>query len=234
MRTLAIGDIHGCLTSLRTLAAFVPFRAVDTLVGIGDYVDRGPDSKEVVDWLMEWGRSRRMHLLKGNHELMMLHALESPTQLRSWLEVGGLQTMESYQQPGTKPSLSAVPENHREFLAKTLPYLESDTHIFVHASLGPDKELEDQSDTQIYWERVTFEEEPHLSGKHVICGHTPQKRGVPKSNGHITCIDTFAYGGGWLTALDVETGRYWQANQSGDTREGVVENYPVGTAAGDA
>ena len=220
MRTLAIGDIHGCLNALRTLAEAVPFTAFDTVVALGDYVDRGPDSKGVVQWLIDWERQHRLVALKGNHEVLMLDALVDRFALRSWLEVGGMETFDSYRASGA--GANRVPDEHREFLERCLPWWETESHIFVHASVDPAVPMEQQTDRFLYWNRVDLGAAPHLSGKHVICGHTAQKGGVPGSNGSITCLDTWAYGGGWLTAMDVQTGAYWQAKETGEVRKGML------------
>jgi serine/threonine protein phosphatase 1 len=74
----------------------------------------------------------------------------------------------------------------------------------------------------LLWEKFG-DPPPHISGKTMICGHTPQKSGRPKSVGHAVCLDTWVYGDGWLTCLDVERGNYWQANQRGEVREGWLE-----------
>jgi len=76
----------------------------------------------------------------------------------------------------------------------------------------------------LYWEQ--FNDPPHESGKIMVCGHTPQRSGRPRDIGHAVCIDTGAHAGGWLTCLDVMSGTYWQANQQGQTRTGILE---VGT-----
>lgn len=111
-----------------------------------------------------------------------------------------------------------IPDAHWDFLAnQLLPYFETETHFFVHANAYPDLALADQPDFMLYWERYN-DPPPHESGKTMVCGHTSQKTGLPVSNGHAICIDTWAYGGGWLSCLNVESGEIWQANQRGETR----------------
>jgi hypothetical protein len=156
--------------------------------------------------------------LRGNHEVMMLKARESREALQDWLECGGEATLKSYSPFGDAGRLVDVPDAHWEFLEnQTRRYHETDKHFFVHANVYPDYPLEDQPDFMIFWESFGHPS-PHQSGKIMVCGHTSQKSGRPKSVGHAICIDTWAYGGGWLTCLDVISGRYWQANQSGETR----------------
>ena len=212
-RHLAIGDIHGCVTALKTLVDYVGLRDDDTLVTLGDYVDRGPDARAVVDCIIDLARQHDLVPLRGNHEIMMLDAREKQSWLRPWLGYGGEATLQSY-----GGSFANVPDDHFEFLENRLvPYHECDTHFFVHANAEPHIALEGQSDAALYW-RKFGNPDRHCSGKIMVCGHTPQESGLPLNNGHAVCIDTQAYGGGWLSCLDVESGTVWQANEAGETR----------------
>ena len=115
------------------------------------------------------------------------------------------------------------PEEHWLFLSRDCkPYHETADHFFVHANAYPELPLNDQPDYMLFWERFD-QPSPHESGKIMICGHTPQRNGVPLNLGYAVCIDTHAHGGGWLTCLDVTTGRYWQANEQKETRSGVLD-----------
>jgi serine/threonine protein phosphatase 1 len=218
MRTWAIGDIHGCLTALQNLEDEIRFGPEDTIITLGDYVDRGPDSRGVLDHLIALGQRSDLVPLRGNHEVMMLAARFHPATLEAWLDCGGFETLESYG-PG---AFHDVPEAHWRFLEGTRRYHETDTHIFVHASVNPRSEMARQPDTTLFWERITPQTQAHLSGRRVICGHTPQPDGVPLNLGHSICIDTHAYGSGWLTCLHLETGAYWQGNQTGQIRQGQL------------
>ena len=212
-RHLAIGDIHGCITALTALVNFVDLRSDDTIVALGDYVDRGPDSRAVVDFIINLGETHELVALRGNHEIMMLDAREKDSWLRPWLSYGGEATLQSY-----GGSFDGVPDAHIDFLENKLhPYYESETHIFVHANLAPDVTLADQSDAALFWQKYK-NPGPHYSGKTMVCGHTAQQSGMPLSNGHSVCIDTWAHGDGWLTCLDVGSGAVWQANEAGETR----------------
>src|SRR2546421_12463310 len=102
MRYLAVGDVHGCFTALTTLAAFVPFGPDDVLVTLGDYVDRGPDSCAVLDWLIHRGRRGKLVAPRGNHEIMMLEARQGEEEMKTWLEVGGDAALASYSPFGDK------------------------------------------------------------------------------------------------------------------------------------
>lgn len=219
-RTLAIGDIHGCLAALETLMNLVRTKADDLLITLGDYVDRGPHSRQVLDWLIDRDRGGRLVALRGNHDLMMSEARFDNQARNGWISVGGVQTLQSYGDEGIIGTLDDVPDRHFTFIDQTCRrYFETPTHVFVHATLEPSTPLADQEDSCIYWEKFR-NPQPHCSGKIMVCGHTAQKTGVPLNVGHAVCIDTWVYGTGWLTCLDVDSGEYWQAKQSGETRTG--------------
>jgi serine/threonine protein phosphatase 1 len=218
VRCLAIGDIHGCFTALKMLAAYVPLQPEDLVITLGDYVNRGPDSYAVLDWLIANRQRGQLVALRGNHELMMLEARSGDEAFRRWVECGGDATLASYSPLGDAGRLADVPEPHWRFLEEqTRPWFQTDTHFFVHANAYPDCALEEQPDFMLYWEPFD-DPPPHQSGKIMVCGHTSQKSGLPRSLGHAVCIDTWACGQGWLTCLDVASGKFWQANQRGETR----------------
>jgi serine/threonine protein phosphatase 1 len=225
MRTLAIGDIHGCSAALDALLAAVSPTPDDQIVTLGDYVDRGPDTRGVLDRLLELDRSHRLAPLRGNHEIMMMDARTHGLGL--WSQVGGDQTLASYTQDGQPARLSDVPKEHWEFIEhRCLPWHETPTHIFVHAGLHPDVPLREQDEYDLFWQRLHPEFlRPHASGKTVICGHTAQHTGEPLNLGHTICIDTWVYAAGWLTCLDASSGHIWQANQAGQVREGWLDDF---------
>ena len=223
MRHLAVGDIHGCFKALSTLAAYVPFQSEDVLITLGDYVNRGPDSCTVLDWLIDYRRRGNLVALRGNHDLMMLQARENEEAFKRWIECGGDATLASYSPFGDAGRLVDVPDTHWEFLEEgTRSWFEIKTHFFVHANAYPDCPLEEQPDFMLYWESFN-DPPPHESRKVMVCGHTSQKSGLPRILGHAICIDTWACGRGWLTCLDVGSGKYWQANQHGETRGNWLE-----------
>ncbi len=213
MRILAIGDIHGCASMLETLLAAIAPTPEDTLVTLGDYVDRGLESPAVLDRLLALGESLHLVALRGNHDQMMLDARDDAGARQEWLQVGGAATLRSY------GSLDAVPPAHWHFLENgCVDYWECDTHFFVHGNVYPDIPLWEQPKYMLYWERFD-RVAPHESGKIMVCGHTSQKSGLPRNLGFAVCLDTFAYGGGWLSCLDVGSGLVWQANHSGQVRQ---------------
>jgi serine/threonine protein phosphatase 1 len=213
MRQFAIGDIHGCSVALKRLDQELKFRSTDTVIALGDYVDRGPDSRGVIDYLIELRSRCRLITLRGNHEVMMLQARQDRSMLTDWLDCGGDKTLESY----GAATFDDIPQAHWEFLEATLPYHEEDRDFFVHANACPDFPLADQPDHMLYWEFITVPF-PHESGRRMICGHTARKSGHPMDFGHTVCIDTYAHGGAWLTCLETRTNAYWQASQTGDLR----------------
>lgn len=228
MRTLAIGDIHGCLHHLNDLLAIVKPTPEDLLVTLGDYVDRGADSRGVLDALIRMKASgTKLVCLRGNHELLMLDARKGgSSELKMWQSVGGVQTLGSYGSAlGKSGTLGDVPEEHWKFLETALvDYFETERFLFAHATVACDRDMHEQSADALFWDYVHHADAMrHRSGKTLICGHTSQRSGVPLVVPGAVCIDTFAAGGGWLTCLDVESGRYWQVNALGKSREGQLE-----------
>lgn len=221
-RTLAIGDVHGCLRALQTMEDWLDFDPDDQLILLGDYVDRGPDTRGVLEWLIDRQQKLNLIALRGNHEVMMSGARTSEHVQRYWRRSGGTAALDSYAQASRIGTIDDVPEEHWNLLESELrPYYESSHHLFAHAGLLADVALEDQPDDVLYWVSALREEfPPHQSGKLLIVGHAAQHDGLPKSISGCVCIDTCAYGDGWLTCLDVDTGQYWQTNQLGQQRPG--------------
>jgi len=218
-RHLAIGDIHGCIDALTALIDSVELRPDDTIVTLGDYVGRGPDSSAVLNFIIALGKTHHLVPLRGNHEIMMLDSREKKSWMHAWLGYGGDATLRSYGSTDDPVgSFADVPDSHIDFLENELvAYYECESHFFVHASADPDVELKDQTDPTLYWRKYN-EPERHYSGKIMVCGHTVQESGLPLCNRHSICIDTWAYGDGWLSCLDVDSGTIWQANEAGARR----------------
>ena len=219
-RLLAIGDVHGCFTALETLLAYADITSHDQLVMMGDYVDRGPKSKQVVQWLLDCSKKSSLVALRGNHEIMMLNARLSRDDLQRWCKFGGTETLASYtDDPDGIGSIDEVSDDHWSFLSnKLLASYETEHHIFVHGFVAAKTALNKQSDATLYWSRYWDGFPGHTSGKTVVCGHKSQSSGVPAHNGKAICIDTAACKGGWLTCLDVNSETVWQANEQGATR----------------
>ncbi len=214
-RTIAIGDIHGCSAALDALLEAIRPTPEDTIVTLGDYVNRGPDSRGVIDRLIELTRRCRLIPILGNHDQMLLEA-RSGLHPTTWIGMGGIATLDSY---GPGRDIRLIPETHFQFLESCRDFYETDTHIFVHANYFPDLAMNEQPVMMLRWESLReVTPGPHNSGNTVIVGHTPQKNGEILDLGHLKCIDTYCYGGGWLTALDVQTNEVWQADRKGNMR----------------
>ena len=215
-RLIAIGDIHGCLVALNALLDAVAPQPDDEIVVLGDFIDRGPDSRGVIDRLITLNRECQLTSLLGNHEEMMLAALDNPSAAGSWLPHGGLQTLTSYNFVG---DLSVISNEHRDWLGGCLPFHESSDFFFVHANYEPVTPLEEQPAELLRWTDLhQHEPGPHRSGKTAVVGHTAQASGDILDLGHLRCLDTCCYGGGWLTAMDLTSGHVWQSNEAGKLR----------------
>ncbi|HET6247116.1 MAG TPA: metallophosphoesterase family protein [Tepidisphaeraceae bacterium] len=222
-RTLVIGDVHGCLRQLDALLFSIAPTADDHLVFLGDLIDRGPDSAGVMKTVLRLPVSHRVTVIKGNHEQMMLDARESHDKFSDWLRNGGDATLKSY--GGVRGTLRDVPSEHWKFLETALvDYLETDTHLFVHANAYPDMAMDEQPDYMLRWERCD-RILPHVSGKTIVCGHTPQKSGRAMNRGYAICIDTHACGGKFLTCLDAGTGKVWQADANGKVQRAHISDF---------
>lgn len=140
---------------------------------------------------------------------------------REWLFFGGEETLASYQTNGAEEWHNKIPVNHWDFLKKTKSYYESGNFIFVHAGLESGVPLEEQSETYLFWKHHR-EPDDYADQKLVICGHTPQKSGEIRKFKNTIFVDTHAYGGKWLSCLDVTSGLFWQANESEETNTGKI------------
>ncbi len=211
-----VGDVHGCDVALDLLLDRIELTSDDRIVLLGDVVDRGPHSRQVVEMLLDLSQSCRFNLVMGNHEEMLLDAVRDPRLAGFWLECGGAAALESY---GGR--LGNIPDAHLDFLASASPYGETETDVLVHANLEPDVPLDLQTSDWLRWQKLTGREQPHSSGKRVICGHTEMPGGVPRVVDGWVMLDTAAYRGGFLTALELASGELWQASQRGEFRAGV-------------
>jgi serine/threonine protein phosphatase 1 len=216
-RTYAVGDIHGRLDLLRQAVDAISDHVGDgafRVVFLGDYVDRGPDSRGVVEFLIDLQRRWPVVCLKGNHEELMLQALTEPgdRRLERWLEYGGEQTLDSYGLRGDG-DLSAVPPEHLRWMA-ALPRTTGDQHrIYVHAGLMPGVPAHRQKDETCLWIRERFLlARPGEFEAHIVHGHTPVWEGKPDPAEpelleHRSNIDTCAFATGVLcvAVFDAET-----------------------------
>jgi len=214
-RTIVIGDIHGCGTALKVLLEAVALRQDDTLVTLGDYIDRGMETPMVIETLLDVAGRARFIPLIGNHEVMLLQAMSDPQAYQFWMQHGGQQTLHSY---GGR--LELIPPHHRMFLQHCRRYWEIEHHFFVHANFRSDLPLNQTPDEITLWQHMKLSfPVPHYNGKKAWVGHTPQQSGDILDLGHLAIIDTNCYGGGYLSAVDVDSGDYWQVDLEGKLRE---------------
>lgn len=216
----AVGDLHGRLDLLEAMLDLIAADAMRngqgerrTLVFIGDYVDRGPDSKGVVEKLIAGPLSGfDTHFLKGNHEAILLDFLAEPWRLEHWLLNGGEPTMRSYGVgTGRLARLQAPPAVWRNAFADALPpahlrfyrdlklSISFGNYLFVHAGVRPGVPLAAQSESDLVWIRAPFLDHAGPFGKVVVHGHTPTRTPVTRENR--IGIDTGAVFTGQLTAL---------------------------------
>jgi serine/threonine protein phosphatase 1 len=222
MRTIAIGDTHGCSVALSRLLKAIAPQPEDTIVALGDYIDRGPDSRGVLDQYIELAARCQLTPLMGNHEEMLVASMRGEASVHLWLACGGLATMKSY---GESAGFEGIPRSHVEFIESCKLFHVVGDYFFVHANYEPHLPLEEQSVEVLLWRSLReFTPGPHCSGKRAVVGHTLQTGGTIRDLGYLKCIDTGCYNNGWLTAIDVESGRIWQTNQRGELRETAAQD----------
>jgi serine/threonine protein phosphatase 1 len=220
MRIYAVGDVHGRIDLLTDIFARIDadtagFAADKTLqIFLGDYVDRGPRSREVIDALV--ARRRRAHTvyLKGNHESYFLEFLRNPAILATWRQYGGLDTLLSY---GLAPTIApdqhesvalasgltkALPSSHLRLLSDLDLSFTCGDYFFAHAGVRPEVPLSEQQEGDLLWIRDEFLVNEESYGKVVVHGHTPVAE--PDIRLNRINIDTGAYATGQLTCLVLE------------------------------
>jgi serine/threonine protein phosphatase 1 len=221
----AVGDIHGRLDLLQAMLDRIEADAREsrqagqrTLVFLGDYVDRGPDSRGVVERLTgDLPRGFDAHFLKGNHEAILLDFLAEPWRIDHWLLNGGDATMRSYgvdteqlarlrapPEVWRQAFAAALPEAHLRFFKNLQLSVSFGDYLFVHAGVRPDVPLGAQSEDDLIWIRGPFLDHAGPFGKIVVHGHTPGQEPVTRPNR--IGIDTGAFFTGRLTALRLQDG----------------------------
>jgi serine/threonine protein phosphatase 1 len=199
-KTYAIPDLHGCLEGLEKFLDALDLNTPATLVFLGDYIDRGPDSKYVIDTIRDLDLPDYIKVvtLAGNHEAMALeahsgrgwradHGLEG---FNWWVEQGGLATLASF-------GKGKIPDDYLTWMAG-LPKLYHDTHrVYTHAGVDPRKPLTEQVDKFLQWYRYGPVEEANYPGLHLVHGHSPRKE--PELLQTRTNLDTGLVYGGRLT-----------------------------------
>jgi serine/threonine protein phosphatase 1 len=140
-RTIAIGDVHGCNTALATLLEGLELQASDTIVMLGDVIDRGPDSRDAINQLLALRERCRLVCLQGNHEQMMLDALDGRMPIQEWLVHGGAETLDSY---GKGAGMNALDPEHIDFVRTWGDVYETDSHFFAHGNYLATRPLDRQ------------------------------------------------------------------------------------------
>ncbi len=225
MRAYAIGDIHGHLDLLKgvhdLIASDMATNGAAPVVHVGDLVDRGADSRGVIDWLMQGiAEGQDWTVLKGNHDRMFWRFLNDPSDpepgLRADLSylhprIGGSETLQSYgiRAPGDRPvapvhaeAVAAVPQAHRDFLASRPSQHRIGDVVYVHAGIRPGVALQDQTETDLIWIRDAFLTFTGSHGPLIVHGHTAID--MPTHYGNRVNIDSSAAYGGPLSAIAVE------------------------------
>jgi len=199
-RFFAIGDIHGSYEKLRTLIGKIDIDyRNDTLVFLGDYIDRGTGSYDVVSYLIDLKKQyENIVLLKGNHEEMLEDYLKGKNRL-TFLANGGQQTIDSYVAAGRSFSTDLFPREHIDFFNSLELFYETDNYIFVHAGLRKNVSIAEQKQEDLLWIRSHFIKTGYDFGKRVVFGHTPLPEPLVQSNK--IGIDTGAVYGNRLTCV---------------------------------
>lgn len=211
-RLLAIGDIHGCMDPFRELVEKkIRIRKSDRIVLLGDYIDRGYQSREVVDYIIDLqNQGFDIIPLMGNHESMLIDSLGSEQSMYNWSMNGGSETLFSF---GIKSSIE-LEFKYLQFFENLLFYYIRDQFIFVHA--GFNNEIDDpfQDKSQMIWSRRESYSNPVFNGKIIVHGHTPVPytlcREMVLSDRNVINIDTGCVydklgGYGHLTAIELFT-----------------------------
>lgn len=218
IRIAAIGDLHGRIDLLRQVGDRLDGFAADPdrrliEVYLGDYVDRGGHSQAVLDYLRERStlKDRDVVCLAGNHEHMLLAAMDSDREFQSWMSYGGQTTLLSYglslAQAKTDPTRAreafraALPQSHLDFLSSLAVCYRRGSFFFAHAGVRPGIPLEQQTAKDLLWIRRAFLSSSVDFGAVVVHGHTPVTQ--PEFRRNRICIDTGAYGSGVLTCLTI-------------------------------
>ena len=237
-RLFAIGDLHGCVDELQRLLDEIRPASGDRLVFLGDYIDRGPDPKGVIDVLIELRdhSPARCIFLKGNHEDMFLAFLgEGGHHGDAFLMNGGRGTLASYgARPGTADVAARLPPAHLDFLRSLrLSYLE-EPFLFVHAGISPLVSFDAQTEESLLWIRQEFIRNRHVLPYTVVFGHTPQREilwHVPWKIG----LDTGAVYGNKLSCLELTSATLFEVPTGGPAvrwRSVLEELAPLGAAPG--
>lgn len=209
-KIFVVGDIHGCFDKLCALMDKIPINNTrDQLIFIGDYIDRGPSSFDVVNYLIDFKkRVPGTIFIKGNHEDMLQNYLDGSDRF-TYLLNGGQKTMDEYLNRSDNKEAFPIPSEHLEFFNSLQLYYQTDDYIFVHAGLRENVPLESQDKMDLLWTRDEFIHSDFNFGKRVIFGHTPFKEPLLQANK--IGIDTGAVYGNLLTCLQLPEMEFFSA-----------------------
>ena len=210
-RIFAVGDIHGCYEKLVELMKILPWSKQngDLLLFIGDYVDRGTRSRDVVEFLVKLQKNGGDFIfLKGNHEKMLLDYYVDHKDQMLYIANGGAETIASYVEGAIGRKAFELPKDHLQFLQSLKLYYETDEYIFVHAGLRDAVPLPDQSQEDLLWIREEFIYSLYDWNKRVVFGHTALE--TPFVSPGKIGIDTGAVYGNKLTAVELPAMRFYQ------------------------
>jgi serine/threonine protein phosphatase 1 len=217
MSVYAIGDLHGCPGELEVMLETIAPRPGDTVVFLGDYVDRGPGVRELVERLLRLRSDAFTSVfLRGNHEDMLLsHLGVGGNHGEVYLENGGAMTLASYGVPAGTPGracLALLPPEHVEFFRSCVLHHVAGSFLFVHAGIRPGMALGDQTPEDLLWIREEFFAHPHALPYTVVFGHTPTREAridLPFRIG----LDTGLVYGNKLSCLDIDGQRLLQVSR---------------------
>jgi serine/threonine protein phosphatase 1 len=207
-RILIIGDVHGCLGMLQRLMEKIEWRPdKDRLIFLGDYIDRGEDSRGVIEYVLGISKTAEgVDCLMGNHERILLDFIEGRDVSTFFLN-GGTSTLKSYRACHQGFENALIPDAHIEFLRTLKPWIELDDYYVVHAGLRPGVELEKQSSEDLLWIRDSFIFSTYPFKKKIIFGHTPFSRPLVMENK--IGLDTGAVYGNMLTCLELPSLKFY-------------------------
>jgi serine/threonine protein phosphatase 1 len=219
-RLFAIGDIHGCASELEQLIVKMRPTTGDVVVFLGDYIDRGPDAKGVIDLILDLRSRCEVVCLKGNHEEMFLDFLERPASRGAGLFIlnGGSATLASYAGGGGS---FEIPREHIEFLYSLKISYEKDGFFFVHAGVPnqPLRTLTEEHESLLLWSREPFLSSQYDWGKVIVHGHTPVGKVDVRKN-RIN-LDTGCVYEGSLTAMEFPSRAVYDVRRSSSYKESV-------------
>ena len=239
MRTYVIGDIHGCYHALLALMNKLPIESDDKIIFLGDYIDRGLHSKQVIDYVKELTDAGKAIALMGNHEKMCIDTYRGSGHWgQTWRNNGADKTIDSYDtrtdDEKIRPpflgddesqelraqwheNLPRVSAEHVDWMQDLPLYYEDENFLYVHAGINPETEFEYQCADDLLWIRGEFINYPHNFKKRVVFGHTPFEK--PQLLSNKIGLDTGCVYGNFLSAMCMESGMVYKAEH--DDRDGT-------------